>query len=382
VTRIIAYLIPHCDLAINEEFGLAMFFWLWDAPMRYHQLAVALASQEKLAFQGPNAIKWTYTIMPFGPTNGLMFIIFIHDVNSQWKALAQQSGLVIDDNMNTKIIIDDIFSCSDFLKKALSYMECQLCVCQAYQLSLSLRKSCIFSKHFEFVGIDVCPDGNCPAMSKHQLLEHWPQPEFIQDVAKIVRFAQFYGKFIPQLELQIAPLCDLITKLEYTKPVAPHWTPAAQHSFHNIKLTILSNPYLKRFEHNHLIVLWSDFLSKGFGYVVCHPGTDTASTVDLDAYCSGLDFSFMTKDSAAVLHPVTFRARRCRGNEVRLHSHLGEGFSGDWAMNKCRHMLFGQRFVWTTDCYSIKFILSYDGANPAIVLLQMHLMCWDVDIDH
>jgi hypothetical protein len=74
--------------------------------MGYHQLAVALASQEKLAFQGPNAIKWTFTVMPFGPMNGpATFINFIHDIDSQWKALAQQSGLVIDDNMNMKIIV-------------------------------------------------------------------------------------------------------------------------------------------------------------------------------------------------------------------------------------------------------------------------------------
>jgi hypothetical protein len=65
-------------LAINEELGQVAFFWLWDAPMGYHQLAVALASQEKLAFQGPNAIKWTYTVMPFGPTNRpATFITFI-----------------------------------------------------------------------------------------------------------------------------------------------------------------------------------------------------------------------------------------------------------------------------------------------------------------
>ena len=57
VTRIIAYPIPCCDSAINEEFGLGSIFWLWDAPMGYHQLAVALASQEKLAFQGLDAIK-------------------------------------------------------------------------------------------------------------------------------------------------------------------------------------------------------------------------------------------------------------------------------------------------------------------------------------
>jgi hypothetical protein len=122
--------------------------------------------------------------MPFGPTNGpATFINFIHDIKSQWKALAQQSGLLINCNMNTKIIVGDIFSWAKLLNEALLYIKCQLRVCQSYLLSLSLRKIHLFSKHFEFIGIDVCSNGNCPAMSKHQLFAHWPQPEIIQDVA-------------------------------------------------------------------------------------------------------------------------------------------------------------------------------------------------------
>ncbi len=202
---------------------MGQFYWLFDAPMGYHQLAVALDSQEKLAFQGPDAIKWTYTVMPFGPKNRpATFTNFIHNVNSQWKSLAQSLGVVIDDDTITKIIVDDIFSWAKILDMALLYMECQLRICQSYQLSLSLRKSHIFPKHFEFIGNDVCLDGNHPAMSKHQLLEHWPQPETVCDVAKIIGFAQFYSKFIPHFELQIAPLRALTTKFEYTKNVAPH----------------------------------------------------------------------------------------------------------------------------------------------------------------
>ncbi len=30
----------------------------------------------------------------------------------------------------------------------------------------------------------------------------------------------------------------------------------------------------------------------------------------------------------------------------------------------------------------MKFLLSYEGGNPAILRLQMRLMCWDVDIVH
>jgi hypothetical protein len=326
----IAYPIPWCDSAINEEFGMGQFYWLFDASMGYHQLAVAPDSQEKLAFQGPDTIKWTYTIMPFGPTNKpATFINFIHNVDSQWKSLAQSLGVVINDNTNTKRIIDDIFSWAKLLNMALLYMECQLRVCQSYQLSLSLQKSHIFPKHLEFVGINVCLDDNPPAMSKHQLLEHWPLPKTVHVVAKIIRFAQFYSKFIPHFDLRIAPLRALTTKFEYTNIVAPHWTATAQAAFEDIKQAILSNPCLKRFNHQHLIVLQTDFLSQGFGYIVCQPGGGAASTAAMDAYQRGSDFNFMATSSAAVLHPVAFGARRSRGNEVPLHSHLGEGFAGD-----------------------------------------------------
>jgi hypothetical protein len=133
VTRIITYPIPQCDLAINEEFGLSVLYWLFDASMRYHQLAVTLASQEKLAFQGPNTIKWMYRVMPFGPTNcPATFINFIHNVGSQWKALAEKSGLVINNDTNTKIIVEDIFSWAKTIVNALLYIKCQLCVYQSY----------------------------------------------------------------------------------------------------------------------------------------------------------------------------------------------------------------------------------------------------------
>jgi hypothetical protein len=59
VTRIIAYPIPRCNSAVFIELGNGIWLWLFNAPSGYHQLAVALTSQEKLAFQGPDAIKWT-----------------------------------------------------------------------------------------------------------------------------------------------------------------------------------------------------------------------------------------------------------------------------------------------------------------------------------
>jgi hypothetical protein len=186
--------------------------WLWDAPQGYHQICVEPASLEKLAFAGPDATKWTYNVMPFGPVNGpAMFIAFIHDVDSSWKELAKSYGILIDKDTNTNIIVDDIIlSWAKSLQIALVYMECQLKICQSQNLSLGLKKSHIFPKQFEFIGIDVCPDSNQPAMSKQQLLHQWLSPVIVCNVTKFVGFMQSYSHFIPNFEIRIAPLCKLM----------------------------------------------------------------------------------------------------------------------------------------------------------------------------
>ena len=197
VTCIIAHPIPRCDSAVFVEFGNGKFLWLFDAPSGYHQLADEKESQEKLAFQGPDSIKWTYTVMPFGPTNGpATFINMIYDVDSQWKALATSVGITVGDATDTRIIVDYMVSHGPTVDISLLYMECQLRVCRSYHLSLSLKKCFIFPRRFKFVGNDVSPDGNRPAQMKHQLLELWPKPEIVRDVAKFVGFAQFYSVVI------------------------------------------------------------------------------------------------------------------------------------------------------------------------------------------
>ncbi len=196
----------------------------------------ALSSQEKIAFQGPDAIKWTYMVMPFGPTNGqAAFINFIYDGDSQWKALATSSRVTINEETNTRIIVDDILSHGKDLDTSLKYMKCQLCVCLAYHRLLSLRKSHLFFLRFEFVGNDVCADGNHPAQSKHQLLSTWPKPKLVKYIAKFIGFVQFYSKYINHFEVKATPLHELTINNEYTDPVAPIWFNAVQHALNNLK---------------------------------------------------------------------------------------------------------------------------------------------------
>jgi hypothetical protein len=94
---------------------------------------------------------------------------------------------MIDDDMNTKIIVNNIVSWAKLVDSALANMECQLKVCQAYRSSFNLCKSHIFPKRFKFVGIDVCAGRNCPAQSKHTLLKTWPTPKNSPQHCKVHR---------------------------------------------------------------------------------------------------------------------------------------------------------------------------------------------------
>ena len=96
----------------------------------------------------------------------------------------------------------------------------------------------------------------------------------------------------------------------------------------------------------------------------------------------GGECEFLKKDSKATLRSCGFGSRKTRGREPFLHSHLNEGFALDWAVNNNRDKLWARRFTAITDCYGLRFILSYDGPNPVVLRLQMRLMLWAMDLHH
>jgi hypothetical protein len=149
------------------------------------------------------------------------------------------------------------------------------------------------------------------------------------------------------------------------------WTPDVQSTFDSLRNSILEDPCLCCFDPAKLTVLCTEFSSKGFGYVVCQPDDDNFSLELILQFMSGNGFHFLTMTDGGVLHPVAFGSQRARGNKKYLHLYLGKAFCGNYAMNKLCHLCWGRSFVWVTDCYSVKFILSYDGANQAILRLQM-----------
>jgi hypothetical protein len=141
ITRVIAYPIPRCNSAVYIALLSSTFYWIMDAPQGYHQFKVALESGMKRAFQGPDAIKWTWRVMPFSPVNGSQtFIDFMHDMDSTWKLVAIERGVPIGDDCNTRLIVDDLMNFAPTFRMSLQYMQAQFPVAQSQNLSLKLSK--------------------------------------------------------------------------------------------------------------------------------------------------------------------------------------------------------------------------------------------------
>ena len=90
VTKPFTYPIPRCDDAIHvlNIGGVQVFLITVDAKQGYHQIAVKKSDQEKLAFFAPNHKKYTYRVMPFGPTNAPAFYTcMMVEFREEWDAL-------------------------------------------------------------------------------------------------------------------------------------------------------------------------------------------------------------------------------------------------------------------------------------------------------
>ena len=64
-----------CDDAIAIIDTGSQFIWIisLDARQGYHQVRVRRIDREKLAFFSPCGLKFTFKVMPFGPTNAPAF---------------------------------------------------------------------------------------------------------------------------------------------------------------------------------------------------------------------------------------------------------------------------------------------------------------------
>ena len=180
--------------------------------------------------------------MPVDPVNGpVIFVIFIHVMDVTWKELATSKGIFIGAKTGTRIVVGDIFSWAPIFDDFINYLTCQLQVCLSQNLSLSLKKCLFCPEIMEFVGYDVCTNGNRPTQSKHSLLKSWPVFKIARDVFSFFGFMNFYATYIPWFEERASPLREL-AKLDMLSDIEPLVKEDHFKAREDLIMAILSDP--------------------------------------------------------------------------------------------------------------------------------------------
>ena len=406
VTLPFAYPIPRCDdaIAVLNVGGVRIYLITVDAKQGYHQVAVKRSDQSKLAFFAPNNKKYTFKVMPFGPTNAPAFYTcMMQEFREEWDALFLQ---MLRDEVHfpdktvrvtethevfvnetsipngSKGIIDDILIWSSDLDCILTYFEAVCRIFQQYRVSFRLDKCEFLKDRVEYVGHDLMADGNCPAASKFDMISNWPLPRTSQALHSFIGLVNFYHNYSPYFELRLKPLRQFYRRFLREEIPISAWTPALLELFHEIKDCITSSPTLVRYDPTQPTFLKTDWSSEGMGWILMQPDHDVESQKATKQLLATGECLFDVSRTGARLRPVQFGSRACTSVESRFHSFVGEVACGRWAIAQNRRYLWGTHFYWMCDCSAVKEILEYSGNISMIQRWAQELLGYHFSVIH
>jgi hypothetical protein len=261
ITRPFLFPLPRCDDAVQEidprEYAFDAGYW---------QVLIEKNSREKTGFYTPTG-KAHWRNMPMGIKNAAAyFVCVVLNMKTEWdehwekeengvrliqafldkygelspSMLLQNSDareLYKTGKPGSSVIVDDLIVYAMNPPVLLAYFEAILTVLLHYRVAIRLRKCHFLPEKAEFVGIDVCRDGNSPASSKYTAIRNLKPPKLFSDLRMFIGLLGFYAQRLPYYEERIAQWREYIKQ----KP-PPNTSKEEEHA----KLTALWNPKTPR----------------------------------------------------------------------------------------------------------------------------------------
>lgn len=385
ITRPFQYPIPRCDdsIASLDQGSNTIYQISMDADSGYHQIKVKDSDHEKLAFFAPDHQKYTFTVMPFGPTNAPSFYsAMMYDFKTEWDHLfvitiaemkiidgepVTVNGTIIFIGKKklcygSRTIIDDIFIWTSNLRLTLVFFRCVCEVFKKYRVSFKLKKCEFLKDRTEYVGYDILSNGNAPAQSKFNMINDWKLPTTGQSLHSFIGLINFYHRFAPYLEIRLKPLRRLCKKYFRKDIPQMEWTRELITLFEELKICITSSPILARYDPEKPTFLKTDWSAEGMGWILMQPADDEESSKAAKILLEDGTCHFDLCKNGARLRPIAFGSRSCTDMEKKLHSFLGEVACGRWAISQNKRFLWGCLFYWLCDCSAVREILDYQGS--------------------
>ena len=153
----------------------------------------------------------------------------------------------------TSAYLDDILIHSDTMKEHTRHIHRVLERLNGAGLHLKPEKCEFHKMEVKYLGLIIGADGIKMDPSKVETVKAWPPPENLRDVRGFLGFANFYRRFVKGYSKVVEPLIRLTRKGQPFK-----WETKQQESFNRLKTSFTMAPILRRFDHDHDIVVETD----------------------------------------------------------------------------------------------------------------------------
>ena len=201
-------------------------------------------------------------------------------------------------------------------------------------LTLKKSKCAYLLKSVEYLGHTISKDRLHTSDSKVRAVLEAPAP---RDVSELRSFLGHYGKFLPDLASELAPLYKLLQKQRRWK-----WGPDEEAAFSHVKDLLRSSQVLVHFDDKLPLVLSCDASPYGLGAVLTH----RMENGDQRPICNAS-------------HTLTDAGKR--------YSQLDkEGLAIIFGVKKYHHYLYGRKFELKTDHKPLTHIFSETKAIPTM----------------
>ena len=134
-----------------------------------------------------------------------------------------------------------------------------------FNVKVNLGKCQWFVKKVTYLGHELSEAGIAPNKSKTKALSEAPEPRNVSEVRSFVGMINFFAKFLPKLNMKMAPLYDLMKK-----EAKWEWTDECRTVFNDCKTDICSDKLLVHYDPKKPILVTCDACDRGIAGVLSH----------------------------------------------------------------------------------------------------------------
>ena len=318
------------------------YFTKLDLSQAYQQLPLDKDSKELLVVNTPKGL-FQYTRLPYGVSTAPAIFQAVMDRILQGLPVA--------------CYLDDILVAGrtqeehdENLQQVLERLE---------KAGIRLHKEkCQFSQpEVEYLGHCINSRGVHPTAKKLEAIKNAPVPTDVSQLRAFVGLMNYYGKFIPQLSTQLAPLYKLLEKDQEWE-----WSEECQSTFHKCQSLLSSDAVLVHYDTNKPLRLACDASSYGLGVVLSHVLSDGE-------------------------HPIAYASRTLTKAERNYGQIEKEALALVFGVKRFHKYLYGRKFTLVTDHKPLLSILGPTCEVPSVAAARMQrwgifLSAYQYDVEY